>query len=278
MVKKFLNILGIGLGCLMILGVVVVNVGRPVWESSFAGQVAAANRDCPIPVAGGAGQITSIRLEDDCLTYHLSYDKGHHLLNALGEEKFKEALLLTMICLNGQGDHQGDWLMSKLAEEQCGLKIVVSISGVKQFECKASWQELQAMRHACAKTPHEALHSLVQMMMEAEKLNLPAVVEEGWVMTDCGIEGENICFTVHLDEDLFSFEEVCANKEDIRHSIVVALSESAESNPLLVLCKVSHSGITYRVIGNKTNRKFEISISSDKIRQMVHIPSNVNIQ
>lgn len=257
MVKKFLNILGIGLGCLMILGVVVVNVGRPIWESSFVGQVAAANRDCPIPVAGGAGQITSICLEDDYLTYHLSYDKGHHLLNALGEEKFKEGLLLTMICLNGQGDHQGDWLMSKLAEEQCGLKIIVSISGVKQFECKASWQELQEMRHACTKTPHEALHSLIQMMMEAEKLNLPAVVVEGWVVTDCGIEGENIYFTVHLDENLFSLKDVGEHGEYIR-PIVTDLLEGGENNPLFELCKVAHFGTTYRVIGSKTKRKCEL--------------------
>ena len=276
--KKFLNILGIGLGCLMILGVVVVNVGRPIWESSFAGQVAAANRDCPIPVAGGAGQITSICLEDNCLTYYANYGKGYNLLlNALGEEKFKEALLLSMICLNGQGDHQGDILMDQLAEEQCGIKFVVSSSGVKQFECKASQQELQDMRHACTQNPHEALHSLLLMIMATEKLELPVDLGGGCVMTDCGVEGENVYFTTQMDENLYLIETLYKNKEGIKRNIVSDLLENEGSNLLLTLCKISHSGIIHRTVGSKTGQKFDILISCDEIRQMVQTPSNVNI-
>ncbi len=278
MMKKFLNILGIGLGCLMILGVVVVNVGRPIWESSFAGQVAAANRDCPIPLASGAGQITSICLEDNCLTYYANYSKGYNLLlNALGEEKFKEALLLSMICLNGQGDHQGDILMDQLAEEQCGIKFVVSSSGVKQFECKASQQELQDMRHDCTQNPHEALHSLLLMIMATEKLELPVDLGGGCVMTDCGVEGENVYFTTQMDENLYLIETLYKNKEGIKRNIVSDLLENEGSNLLLTLCKISHSGIIHRTVGSKTGQKFDILISCDEIRQMVQTPSNVNI-
>lgn len=279
MIGKLFKLLGIALGCIMILGVVVMKVGRPIWENSFAGQVASANCDCPIPIAGGKGLITSICLEDNFLTYYLNYDKGSNLLTALGEDKFKEALLLSMICLNGQGDHQGDMLMSKLAEEQCGLKIVVSCSGVKQFEGAASIAELQALRQACTQNPHEAFHSLLLLQIEVEKDILPKDVFPGLELLSVGLEGENVCITMRLDEEKsgFTVEKFFKCKAPIHWGFVKErLTKDSEIRPLLELCKVSHTGIVYRIVGKHINQK--VTLSPGEIRQKVSTPSSVSIQ
>ena len=48
--KKVLKITGIVFVCLIVLGNIAKIITRPMYENSFAAQVARANRNCPIPV------------------------------------------------------------------------------------------------------------------------------------------------------------------------------------------------------------------------------------
>ena len=52
-------------------------LAKPSYENSIEAQIKRANRDCPIPVANGIGQVTSITLEDNYLTYRIDYRPGH---------------------------------------------------------------------------------------------------------------------------------------------------------------------------------------------------------
>lgn len=277
--KKVLKITGIVFVCLMILGNIARMVTRPMYENSFAAQVARANRDCPIPVALGNGAVTAIHLEKGYLTYYLSYDNPfYNLMSSVDQKKVKEALLMCFLCVNGQGNNQGNVLMDKLVEENCGLKIVISNSAKGKFECSATVQDIQTLRKKFDLNPHEALYSLLLLSMEAEKVNLPMKIEEGITLTDYGLDGENIIITAEMDEYLYSIDQLNENIGAVKSSILEDGINDADSRALYDLCKVSHTGLIYRYVGNLTHKNCDVFISSDEIRRLVPTPSNVNIQ
>lgn len=277
--KKVLKITGIVFVCLMILGNIARMVTRPMYENSFAAQVARANRDCPIPVALGNGAVTAIHLEKGYLTYYLSYDNPfYNLMSSVDQKKVKEALLMCFLCVNGQGNNQGNVLMDKLVEENCGLRIVISNSAKGKFECSATVQDIQTLRKKFDLNPHEALYSLLLLSMEAEKVNLPMKIEEGITLTDYGLDGENIIITAEMDEYLYSIDQLNENIGAVKSSILEDGINDADSRELYDLCKVSHTGLIYRYVGNLTHKNCDVFISSDEIRRLVPTPSNVNIQ
>ena len=277
--KKVLKITGIVFICLIVLGNIARMVTRPMYENSFAAQVARANRDCPIPVALGNGAVTAIHLEKGYLTYYLSYDNPfYNLMSSVDQKKVKEALLMCFLCVNGQGNNQGNVLMDKLVEENCGLRIVISNSAKGKFECSATVQDIQTLRKKFDLNPHEALYSLLLLSMEAEKVNLPMKIEEGITLTDYGLDGENIIITAEMDEYLYSIDQLNENIGAVKSSILEDGINDADSRELYDLCKVSHTGLIYRYVGNLTHKNCDVFISSDEIRRLVPTPSNVNIQ
>ena len=277
--KKTLKIIGIVIVCLMVLGNIAKMVTRPMYENSFAAQVARANRNCPIPVALGNGAITAIHLENGYLTYYLSYDNPfYNLMSSVDQKKVNEALLMCFLCLNGHGSNQGNVLMDKLMEENCGLRIVISNSAIGKFECSATVQDIQTLRKKFDLDPHEALYSLLSLSMEAEKVNLPMKIEEGITLTDYGLDGDNIVITAEMDEYLYSIDQLSENIGAVKSSILEDGINDADSRALYDLCKVSHTGIVYRYIGKLTHKQCDVVISSDEIRRLVPTPSNVNIQ
>lgn len=60
--KKLFKIIGIVFLVLMGLGSLTKAIVKPSVENSFEEQIRKANRDCPIPVANGVGQVSSIFL------------------------------------------------------------------------------------------------------------------------------------------------------------------------------------------------------------------------
>lgn len=277
--KKVLRIIGIALVCLIVICNITKIIIRPIYENSFTAQVARANQDCPIPVALGNGAVTSIHLENGYLTYYLSYDNPfYNLVSQVDQEKVKEALLMCFLCLNGQGDNQGGVLLDKLVEEKCGLKIVISNSAKGKYECSATVQDILSMRRRFELDPHEALYSLLSMSMKAERANLPMQIGEGIVMTDYSLDGENIVITAEMDENLYSIDELNANISAVKNSMIKDGVNDAESKALFDLCKVSHTGLVYRYVGNHSRRQCNVVITSDEIRRLVPTPSSVNIK
>lgn len=277
--KKVLRIIGIALVCLIVICNITKIIIRPIYENSFTAQVARANQDCPIPVALGNGAVTSIHLENGYLTYYLSYDNPfYNLVSQVDQEKVKEALLMCFLCLNGQGDNQGGVLLDKLVEEKCGLKIVISNSAKGKYECSATVQDILSMRRQFELDPHEALYSLLSMSMEAERANLPMQIGEGIVMTDYSLDGENIVITAEMDENLYSIDELNANISAVKNSMIKDGVNDADSKALFDLCKVSHTGLVYRYVGNHSRRQCNVVITSDEIRRLVPTPSSVNIK
>lgn len=287
--KKFFKILfssiGIILICLMIIGQIANTAMKPyVTEvsdrSDFKRMIERADRDCPIPAAMGKGAVTGIKLENDFLTYYLSYDKD--LINVLtslnNEEKVKEGLIMCFLCVNAQGNNQGDLVMDLLIRFGYGIKVVIKQSAIGKFECCATVNEIKDIRDKYKLNPHEALYSLLSISVENEKSDLPIILDEGMIMTDYRLEGENIAIIVLIDEDLYSIDAMCDNKKLIIDAIIEEGLNQPESKALLDLCKVSHTGLIYRMVGDKTRKKCEMLISSNEIRHIVSTPANACIQ
>lgn len=276
--KKALKVIGIIFACLIVLGNLAKNITRPIYENSFASQVERANRGCPIPVGLGNGAVTAIRLEKGFLTYYLSYDTPfYNLMSGLSPEKVKEALVMCFLCTNGQGNNQGDIMMDKLIEENCGLKVVITNSALGQYVYSATVQEIQTLRKRYQFNPQEAMYNMLSLNLEAERMNLPMKIEEGLYLTDYRLEGEDIVITAMMDESIYSIETLQENKDVVKNSIWEDVKSDAELKAFFDMCKVSHTGLVYRYIGDQSQKQCNIRFSSSEIRSTVITPSNVNI-
>ena len=118
----------------------------------------------------------------------------------------------------------------------------------------------------------------MSLSIESERENLPMVLEEGMVMTDYKLVSDNIVIVIVVDENIYSVDEMYNNLDLIKTSMIEEGCNNPESKALLDMCKVSHTGLIYRIVGNRSNKKFDVKISSDEIRRVVNVPNMVNVQ
>ena len=282
--KKVLKIIGVVFLCLVILGQFAKIVTQPMMKKSeeisdFKRMIERADRDCPIPAALGKGEVTGIKLENNSLVYYLSYD--HDFLNVLGNlknlEKAKEGIIMCFLCLNGQGQEQGDMLMDLLIKENCGLKVVITESAAGRMEYSATVEEIRTLRENIKLNPHEALYNLLLLGIEAGRISLPIQIDEGMYMTDYQLEADNIVLTITVDEDIYSLENMVQNMDFIKASIIDEALNDPTTKAQFDMCKVSHSELIYRICGNRSCKYFDITITSNEMREIVQTPSNVSI-
>ena len=283
--KVILSIVGIAVLCLMIIGKIVQTAMKPeidtlAQKSEFGRMIERADRDCPIPVAMGKGAVTGIKLEDGYVTYYLAYDKSIRNLfsSRKDEKKVKEGLVMCFLCINAQGGNQGDLMMDLLIKFNYGLRLVVTESAKGSFEYKVTVDEIKSLRKRYQINPHEALYNLMSLSIESERENLPMEIGEGMVMRDYLLDSDNIAIVITVDEDIYSVDEMYNNRDLIKTSMIEEGCNNAESKALLDMCKVSHTGLIYRIVGNRSNKKFDVKISSDEIRRVVNVPNMVNVQ
>lgn len=287
--KKFFKVLFSAIGILflglMILGQIAKTALKPSIEkasekSEFARMIERADRDCPIPAAMGKGAVTGIKLENGFVTYYLSYapDFLNVLSRVSNEKKVKEGLLMCFLCINAQGNSQGDLLMDLLIKFDYGLRVIITESANGRFECSATSDEIKSLREKYNLNPHEALYNLLSISIEAERSSLPIELDEGFLLTDYRLEGENIVVCLQIDENLYSIDDLSSNKVLVKESMFEEGLKDPESKALLDMCKVSHSGLKYHFTGNHSQKAFEVELSSNEIRRIVQTPATLNIQ
>jgi len=186
--------------------------------------------------------------------------------------------VMCFLCINAQGGNQGDLMMDLLIKFNYGLRLVVTESAKGSFEYKATVDEIKTLRKRYQINPHEALYNLMSLSIESERENLPMVLEEGMVMTDYKLVSDNIVIVIVVDENIYSVDEMYNNLDLIKTSMIEEGCNNPESKALLDMCKVSHTGLIYRIVGNRSNKKFDVKISSDEIRRVVNVPNMVNVQ
>lgn len=276
--KKTLKIIG----CIFLGLIVLGNISRAIvktkYENSFEAQIARANRNCPIPVANGVGQVTSIKLEDKFLTYHIDYAPGHCNIDAYkhNPSATRDMFYLTFMSLNAQGNGS-DKLLDQLVSKGYGLKIVAT-SGSDSFVSELAPPYIKSMKARIISNPSEALHDALTLKLYTESGELPMTIEEGMTITKMSLEGRNIVITVEMDENLYDVDLLRDASEDMAQSLMdEANNGDPEIGAFLDLCKVSHSGLTYRYKGNQTGKYADVNLSSDMILSQRTTPRHLNI-
>lgn len=281
MKTAFKTIGGILLG-LIIVGSLARGIGKSISKNvpnnSLKEAIARANSSCPIEVGGGTGYVSAIKLEDNNVTYYVHFnERNNPMLTENNQENLKEFFILTLLCMNGQEYGQGDFFVSKLIDEGCGLKVVYTDSSGKNFESVTSVDELKSMKDKFHQNPHETLYQALEMEIEAERASLPLKIEEGMYITNYSLDGENIVITINMDENLYSLNEVKNQKEVLKQSILHEGIEDPEMKGLFDLCKVCHTGLIYRMTDSYSKKNCDVLITSDEIREAVPVASYVSI-
>lgn len=278
--KQALKIIGCIFLVLIVIGNIVKLVAKPSYENSIETQVKRANRDCPIPVANGIGQVTSITFEDNSLIYRINYLPGHVNIDAFKKnpDAARAMFYLSFVCLQAQGSYV-EKMMTELVSNGIGLKIIVSDGAGEQFTSTMTPEYIARMKREVSLNPSEALHEALELKLAIETTGLPIQIDEGMVMTGMKLENNNIVVTVKMSEELYDLNVLNESSAELAASMLdEANAGDPELGALFDLCKVSHSGLIYRVIGSKTGRLVDMGLSSEYIRKGRKTPSQVNIR
>ena len=283
--KITLSTIGAIFLCLMIFGHVAKIIMRPSIEmaserTKFAQMISRVDNDCPIPTSMGKGAVTGVKLINGYVTYYISYEPDFfNILSSLNnDEKVKEGLMMCFLCVNAQGSNNGDIFMNALEKFDYGVRLVITESATGRFDISATAQEIKTLREKYKLNPHEALFNLLSLSLEADRATLPLDLEDGFVLVDYSLDDENIVVSIQLDENLYSMEEMSSNIELVKEAMFEEGLKDPSSKTLLDMCKVSHSGLKYIFIGNRTHKTIEVELSSNEIRRIVPTPEMLNIQ
>ncbi|WP_305156512.1 hypothetical protein [uncultured Muribaculum sp.] len=276
--KKTIKIIGILFLILMGLGGLTRAIVKPVVENSFEGQIRRANRDCPIPVANGVGQVSSISLEERFIVYRLDY-KPEYLNTDVyrnNPEATRDMFYLAFLCMNGQGGHV-DMMSDELLKRGYGLRIIAS-NGVSSFTSELSPAYIKEMQNRINVNPTEALHDALRLKFETENCTSPVKIDEGIRLTGLNINDTNIIVEVEIDENLYDISSFVTVSDEFANNIIAeANNGDPELGALLDLCKISHTGLTYRMTGNRSKSYCDMNIPCNLIRQNRIVPQQVNI-
>ncbi len=276
--KKTLKIIGILFLILMGLGSLTKAIVKPVAADSLEVQIRRANRDCPIPVANGVGQVSSISLEDGFIVYKLDYKPEYINIDVYrnNPEATRDMFYLAFLCVNGQGGHS-DMMSNELIKRGLGLRIVAS-NGVSSFTSELSPTYIKEMQNRINVNPTEALNSALKLKFETENCTFPIKIDEGMILKGLGLEDNNIIVEVEIDENLYDLSSFAAVSDEFANNIIAeANNGDPEMGALLDLCKISHTGLTYRMIGNRSESYCDMNVPSRLIRQNRIVPQQVNI-
>lgn len=283
--KTVLKALGWSFIALIVLGVIsqglksVYRGQNHVADNSVLSQIQKANASCPIPLANGVGCVSSITLEGNLVTYVISFQDDYYqaIERAVTNERGKEALLLSTFLLNAQNG-KGDMMTELLINEGLGVKLIIeSLSSSKHFECSLTAEEFKTERSKIDMNPQEAMKRCLDIQVEITSAALPMEIDEGMTMTGYRLIDETIVTTIVVDENLYSISQMRSNKPLIKEAMLDEGIKDPSSKATLDLCKISHTGLRYHIVGDQSHQSLDVDITSQEIVDFVETPSTLNI-
>ena len=277
--KTAIKIIGGIFLAFIVVGNLAKMIAKPSYENSIEAQVKRANSDCPIPVANGVGQVSAIKLENEFLTYYIDYKPGFTDIKALksNPDVTRDMFYLSFVALQAQGSYV-EKMMSELLKKNIGIRIVISDGTGSRFQSVLTPAYISEMNHRITVNPSEALHEALKLKIQIESNGFPIQADEGMIITGMSLEDNNIIVIAELDENIYDLNLLKDASDDFCNTLLdEANNGDPELGALLDLCKISHTGLTYRMIGSKSRNYCDVNISSNKIRQNRVIPPQVNI-
>lgn len=276
--KKTFKIIGWIFIAMFIIGFVGRIISQSSYENSIQSQISRLNRECPIPVAGGAGEIKSITLENKFVTYRMTYRTPYMDIDALKRypSATRDLCYLSFVMVQAQGS-QVEKLVDELISNGIGIKVVFSDDAGNSFTSEMTPQYITEMKHDVQRNPSEALHDAIQLKLAMDNINLPIEAGEGMTMTNIELDNDNLVTNCIISEDIYDLDVLQEASDAVAQDFLQNAINDPGMTAFLDLCKVSHTGLTYRIIGDKSKRQIDINIPAEIIQQYRSTPAVLNI-
>lgn len=276
---KALKIIGGIFLALIVVGNIAKLIAKTANENSIETQIERANRDCPIPIANGVGQVSSIKLENNFLTYYINYKSGHTNIEAFRSkpDATRDMFYLSFVAMQAQGSHV-EKMISALLKKNIGLRIIIADGAENRFQSDLTPAYISEMSNRVKLSPSEALHDALMLKIQTENDGFPIQAEDGMIITGMSLEDNNIVVLAELDENLYDINLLKEASYDFGYSLLEeANNGDPELGAMFDLCKISHTGLIYRMKGKQSSHYCDMEISSDEIRRLRKTPTQVNI-
>lgn len=235
---------------------------KPEHDKEFVRGIESANKNCPIDIANGLGSVDSIKLVNDYVTFYASYKTLNPLFKEGDMNKIKEALVSYVLT-----EDKSKKLVNMILDENCGLKMVATEANENnKTTVTIPLDELKKIRDDYYDNPQKTSRKTIEMQLKAEKASLPMIIDEGMTMTDYILEDNNVVFIIKIDESLYSMNDFKKSKDLMKSAIINEGLQDPQAQIMVNLCKSANMGLVYRMIGNRSNKKINIEISSDELR------------
>lgn len=273
---------GKAIGAFFIVMFSIALVGRItlfITENTFEGQVKKANQGCPIPIADGSGQITSIAIKDSMIVYTLTYDTNVITLDRLKDnpDNYKRIIILSSYLLNGQNKN-GDRFMKMIIDNHYGIAFDVQSNKGEEFTISATSSELKALLNEAEKSPTEAMKEVLEWQIKDNQSTLPTKLDDDMTLVAIICDSTSLIYRVVIEEPLTISDIKDNNTPMDRSAILRELYCEPSSKANLDMCAVGNFNLVYRYIDEMNTDSCDIIFSHREITDIVRIPKSLNIR
>lgn len=288
-IEKGLNYKEIGWGkVIMWVFILMIGLGAigrifsSVSENSFVSQVKRANEDCPIPIAGGTVNITSIKAIDKQVVYTLEFDSNYYSYHSLdwlssSPTEYKRMFVLSSSLLNGQNGNS-DKFFKLVLENGYGIKFILVSTNGKKNEISLTDRELRSLWNEVKDSPAEAMKELLELQIKDAGISLPMKLEDDLTLTDIFCDSDNLIYRMVVEEPLSISEIANANTEEFRTEILTEMYSDPGSMSNMDMCAVGKFNIIYRYVTSDNTDSCNIVFTHKEIRDITQLPRSLKFK
>lgn len=273
---------GKAIGAFFIVMFSIALVGRialSITENTFEGQVKKANQGCPIPIADGTGQITSIAIKDRMVVYTLTYDANVITLDRLKDnpDNYKRVIILSSYLLNGQNKN-GDRFMKMILDNHYGIAFNVLSNKGEEFTISANTSELKDLLQEAEKSPTEAMKEVLERQIKDNQSTLPTKLDDDMTLVAIICDSTSLIYRVVIEEPLTISNIKDNNTPMDRSAILRELYCEQSSKANLDMCFIGNFNLIYRYVDEMNVDSCDIIFSHREISDIVRIPKSLNFR
>lgn len=250
-----------------------------ITENTFEGQVKKANKGCPIPIADGTGQITSIAIKDSMVVYTLTYDANVITLDRLKDnpDNYKRVIILSSYLLNGQNKN-GDRFMKKILDNHYSIAFKVLSNMGEEFTISANTSELKALLQEAEKSPTETMKEVLEWQNKDNQSTLPTKLDDDMTLVAIICDSTSLIYRVVIEGPLTISYIKNNNTPMNRSAILRELYCEPSSKANLDMCYIGNFNLIYRYVDEMNTDSCDIIFSHREITDIVRIPKSLNIR
>ncbi len=272
---KFVGVFFIVLFSIALFG----RIALSITENTFEGQVKNVNQSCPIPIANGTGQITSIAIKDSMVVYTLTYDANVITLDRLKEnpDNYKRVIILSSYLLNGQNKN-GDKFMKIILDNHYGIAFKVQSNKGEEFTISANTSELKVLLQEAEKSPTESMKEVLEWQIKDNQSILPTRLDDDMTLVAILCDSISLIYRVVIEEPL-TISDIKDNNTPIdRSAILRELYCEPSSKANLDMCFIGNFNLVYRYVDVMNTDSCDIIFTHREISDIVRIPKSLNLR